>query len=202
MENPYELLYMHRLGSEEALKQIFSLYQPVVRNIVQQLIKKMKRLEIYEEDMIQEGLIAISQAIDTFRYDRNCSFGSFLYMIVHRKLCSYLRYYSSKRTPQPHNTLSLSQFVSEYGVEYDFIPNANPFNDPEFSLYYNEGRMRIQEKMASLTQKERDTLKMWIENKSYKEASEALNISYKAYDNRLQRLKKAIKEVTYNDPID
>lgn len=194
LNNPYELLYMFRQGNDAALQDLLVMYQPMVQGIIQQLIKKMRRLNIYEEDMMQEGLIVIGKTVDLYRDDQNCSFSSFIYMCIHRRLCSVLRYYSSNKNPQPHNCIPLSQFVSESGMTYEFIPNKDPLNEPEFFWQYQDAYERIQNRYEHLNEKEKEVFELWLEDETYQRASERLNISYKAYDNRLQRLRKSFKE--------
>ena len=199
MQNPYELLYLYRQGNEQALQELLNMYVPMIHNIIQQLIAKMKRLELYEEDMVQEGMIALNKAVSGYRDDQSCSFSTFAYLVIHRNLCSFLRKCSKKNYLQAHNAISLGSFLAESGSVYDFIESKDVFSDPEYVFYYNEAFERLQRKLNSLSSKDHEVLLAWMDGKSYKEASNELEITYKAYDNRLQRIKKDIYACVYEN---
>ena len=52
-ENPYELLYMYRMGDRYAEKRLYTIYKPYAEMVVRTFLKKNEYLRGYEEDLSQ-----------------------------------------------------------------------------------------------------------------------------------------------------
>ena len=50
-ENPYELLYMYRMGDRYAEKRLYTIYKPYAEMVVRTFLKKNEYLRGYEEDL-------------------------------------------------------------------------------------------------------------------------------------------------------
>ena len=65
MLNVYELIYMSRLGDENALATLLSYCMPVIYKEVNKAIELNSKLRMYYEDLIQESIV-------TFYYWHHC----------------------------------------------------------------------------------------------------------------------------------
>ena len=66
-ENPYELLYMIRTGDAYAENELYRTYHGLVVHLVDKLICTNRLLQMYREDLIQEGMIGIMEAVENYR---------------------------------------------------------------------------------------------------------------------------------------
>ena len=185
MENYYELLYMKRMGDEWAEKTLLKQVEPIIHGEVSRALSRFSRLEIYRDDFLQEGMIALEQAVDCFREDLQASFPTFLTLVVRRRIYSQIRHFSAKSYVQIHETVSMDNLVSESEGSYDVFGDPDPMSDPQYSFYYNEAKERFERLVENMTDSEREILRVWRDDISYREACTNLGISYKTFDGRM-----------------
>ena len=154
---------------------------------------------INKEDLKQEALIGLYEACENFDPKYNVKFSTFAYQIMRRRLN---RSYQKMRNIYDKETYSYSKFEKDDRSE-TFATKEKEDNPKEnlkvmdicTSAYYMGGR-KLSELDYSIISKR-------LENKTYKEIAEDLNISPKRVDNRLVRIKrrlaKNIKERKQND---
>lgn len=201
MENPYELLYMCRCGDEWSQAALFRQYIPLLKAEISRVLHSYARMEIYRDDLLQEAVLCIPHAEETYRSDQNCSFATFLAVIARRKIFSMLRHYSAATYVQMHNTTALDGMVSESGAPYEVMDDRNPMHNPEYHYQFVAAAERLQELISTMNEREREVLEAWYRHMPYTEASAKLGIPFKAYDGRLQRVKgKVINAVLGENP--
>lgn len=154
---------------------------------------------INKEDLKQEALIGLYEACEYFDPKYNVKFSTFAYQIMRRRVN---RAYQKMRNIYDKETYSYSKFEKDDRSE-TFATKEKEDNPKEnlkvmdicTSAYYMGGR-KLSELDYSIISKR-------LENKTYKEIAEDLNISPKRVDNRLVRIKrrlaKNIKERKQND---
>ena len=154
---------------------------------------------INKEDLKQEALIGLYEACENFDPKYNVKFSTFAYQIMRRRVN---RAYQKMRNIYDKETYSYSKFEKDDRSE-TFATKEKEDNPKEnlkvmdicTSAYYMGGR-KLSELDYSIISKR-------LENKTYKEIAEDLNISPKRADNRLVRIKrrlaKNIKERKQND---
>ncbi len=192
MENAYELLYMSRAGDEYALQALFRTYAPIQRAAVNTMIARYRPMEIYREDMIQEAMILLHKAFETYREDQFCSFRSFLGLITERRIFSLLRHYSAGSTVQMHDMLWLEDFAEADSSIYEALPGKDAMTDPVYRCAYEEARQKVQCAWEQLKVEERSALEAYLSGASYQQSCQRLQVTYKTYDGRLQRARKKI----------
>ena len=77
MLNVYELIYMSRLGDENALATLLSYCMPVIYKEVNKAIELNSKLRMYYEDLIQESIVTFYYSIDRYREDQEAKFTTF-----------------------------------------------------------------------------------------------------------------------------
>ena len=80
--NDYEVVYMVRENDEEAREIIFNKYIPIVRRIASDHLALAKMARIEYEDLVQEGLIALNEAINKYNERSGVLFYTFLCVCV------------------------------------------------------------------------------------------------------------------------
>ena len=194
MENPYELLYMRRTGDEWAEKELLRQYTPLIRSELHNILIQSRRMEIYKEDFLQEGMIAIDQAADSYREDQNAGWLTFLVLVVRRKYASMVRHLRTKSRVHMHDVLPLDGFVAETGGSYDFLRDPDPMHNPVYRFDYVEAAERYKSAYEGLLPIEKETLRQLEKYGSYREASTAMGITYKSFDGRMQRIRRKLRK--------
>lgn len=197
--NPYELLYLYRLGEERALNILFKQYEPLFISIVDNAISMRKELNIYREDLMQEARCAMMEAIESYREDRNASFSTFLAVIVKRRVWKVLRLYLNGNKVQLHDCTYLED-ETECGTSlYNLFHQTDHMAEPEFYTRYRVAEENLYDAIQDMTEMERKILTSWLNEETYEAASKNCGIGVRGYDGRLQRLKKKIKNsIKYN----
>lgn len=153
-----------------------------------------------KEDIIQEGLIGILKAINSYDYNKNDHFGPFVDLCIRRQILTAI----NKATRKKHGPLN--SYISFYKPLYDqefsreLIDTIveNKIFDPEELVIIKENIHRIKEKMAShLSAFESEVLMKHLEGDSYREIAIEIKKNEKSVDNALQRVKHKLKKHLY-----
>ncbi len=149
-----------------------------------------------EDDMIQEGLIGLYNAIKKFDGERFPLFKVFALICVKRQILSAIREASRKKHKPLNSYISLD--FSSGNNETDtslseIIVSENDLNNPESMLINQEDFNSIETKInSSLSSFEFDVLMLYLEDRSYREIAQILRKDTKAIDNAIQRIKKKL----------
>ena len=156
------------------------------------------------EDLLQEGMIGLNNAIHSFREERNVAFPVFAEFCIKRNVISAVRA-ATRQKHQPLNSY-ISIFADDgqapeeqTGLLADSLP-ASP--DPENLFIDEENRRLLDENLREfLSKMEFKVLKLFMEGQSYHDIADALGKDMKSVDNALQRIKKKIKEAGLYEQI-
>ncbi len=149
-----------------------------------------------EDDMIQEGLIGLYNAIKKFDGERFPFFKVFALICVKRQILSAIREASRKKHKPLNSYISLD--VSSVNNESDtslseIILSENDLHNPESMLINQEEFNSIETKInSSLSSFEFHVLMLYLEDRSYREIAQILKKDTKAIDNAIQRIKKKL----------
>lgn len=193
--NDFELLSYINENNEEANEIIFKKYEPLINSLARKLIRYCYNSGLELNDLIQEGMLGLNNAILHFNEQKDTTFYTFSKTCIERKMISTIL--STKRLKHKilNESLSLDKDYDEdqtIGLE-DFIKD-NDYN-PEMLLIDNEGTkdlvMRIKNNLTDL---EKQVFDLKINGFNYREIAEVLDKKPKAIDNALQRIKIKVKE--------
>ena len=88
--NDYELISYIRDNIEEANDIIFDKYKPLIETNTRRLIKYCKNNGLEFNDLYQEGMLGLNQAVNTFNEAKDASFYTYAKMCIERKQVSAL----------------------------------------------------------------------------------------------------------------
>lgn len=144
------------------------------------------------DDLVQEGLIALLKAIPQFDAERDVHFSTFAQTCILNRMRSFVQ--KEIRTAAPME--NLVQMLEEQGELID--PDT-----PESILMEKENfahcRMQV---MALLSAREWEILQCVMNGASYTETAAKLEISIKAVDNAMQRIRRKMRAVRSTDYFD
>ena len=180
--NDYEVVYMVRENDEEAREIIFNKYIPIVRRIASDHLALAKMARIEYEDLVQEGLIALNEAINKYNERSGVLFYTFLCVCVERRILTYCRKMNSSK----HYLLNTS-------LDDEYIYSVS--DNDVFEAYFNE--INLERKFVSFKNLfdivESNIFELRYNGFSYKEISRLLDIPLSSIDARLCRIRRILR---------
>ncbi len=114
-ERERELWRLCRLGDMDAREELIVSYRPLVYWIAGKI--HVNNSEV-KQDMVQEGMLALIQAVDKFEPEREFKFSTFAYHKIHGQIINFLER-SEKRAPVPVPDEFLPAMSEEYNSDSD-----------------------------------------------------------------------------------
>ncbi|MCR5229605.1 MAG: hypothetical protein K6D03_05725 [Solobacterium sp.] len=185
--NPYELLYMYEKQDPDALRLLIGQYRPLLMKIVISVTGRGPFFDCNKDDFRQEMDLMILHAANTYRNDRNCSFKQYLTTIASRRAWRMNTIY---RNMQRYPALGEDDMIAENADLYHPASAQQGMMDPEYVYRFNLARENLEALLISMKEKDREIMEAWKNGGTYEASSRKLGISYKAFDGRLQRVKK------------
>jgi len=186
-----ELVLLAQKGNKEASEFITTKYFSYVRN-------KSRAYYLVGgevEDIIQEGLIGLYEAIKDYSPDKQASFKTFMDICVTRQIMTAIKT-ASRQKHIPLNTyVSLNKplFNDETDKSYEDTLVLSRKEDPESLYLDHEKTNEINKEIKnSLSNFEYKVLKLYLQGVSYLNIAKVLEKEEKAIDNAIQRIRKKL----------
>lgn len=167
-----------------AFNEIVKEYARMVESIIVAYDEEFGDFRLNRDDLRQEAHIALYDACKSYKVGMDTKFSTFAYTCikrrVHRFYLRYVRFYCKETT-------SLDSFETRDAgfLYYSTCVNEDAYNKEK------ENRIELLKMiMDSLSYEDRTIVDMRINNFSYQEISDKLNINRKRVDNRLNKIKK------------
>ncbi len=200
--NDEQLIELIKSGDKYAIDFLIEKY----KDLVNMKVSKYFIIGAEKEDIIQEGMIGLFKAIQSFKSDKQNSFKTFANLCIERQLITAIKT-SNRQKHMPLNSyLSLS--ASAYNNEDDDSDSSmieffdsHTTEDPLETLTKKEYYQTVENAIdKSLSDFEKQVLRRFIKGESYVNIAESLNTPVKSVDNAIQRIrKKAIKNIMNED---
>lgn len=199
MENMYELLYMSRMGDVYARKALFFWCRNVSRAIMTSACARDPGLRFYAEDIVQEGIIAMTAAEDMYREDMHASPQTFFTIVMRRRLLNLIRYYRTHEYADMWASVPLDKVMEDH-TGYSIQPrDTASLQDPQYYTDFYAAVRRVRGVLKDMSPLERLILACSNEGMTYAEGARTAGITVKAYDGRLRRLKKRVKQAIFEE---
>ncbi len=188
-----ELIAKIRLGDTKAQNYLLEKYKALVN-------MKANRFFLVgaeDDDMVQEGMIGLFKAIQSFDLEKNNSFKTFANLCIERQLITAIKT-SNRQKHIPLNS-SFSLNTAAYDENEDTtvmeILDTNVVEDPLDTITKREYMEFVENRIEkNLSGFEKQVLNRYIQGESYVDIANKLNSPVKSIDNAIQRIrKKAIK---------
>ena len=192
--NDNELLYYVNEANEEATEIIYKKYEPLINNLARKIINYCKNSGVEINDLVQEGMLGLSKALEQYKDNKDASFYTFAKTCIERKMISA----SIAARRQKHKILNDSLSIESTDEEGNNICEyllSDDKSNPETMILNIEREKDILNKASHiLTDFEIQVFELKINGFNYKEISEVLDRDVKAIDNALQRIKTKLKK--------
>ena len=184
--NDNELIYMIREGSEDDADLLYTKYSPFIKSVVSKMAKYCKNTGIEENDLYQEGLLGLTNAIRTFDENHDNKFYTYAKTCIEKKVISAS--VASKRLK--HKIMNESIYID------DTDTTVFQTESPEEKLIDIETETETLNKIKEeLTDFEEQVFLLKIGGLKKKEISEILEKDEKAVSNALQRIRTKVKKI-------
>lgn len=198
--NDYELLSYVAEANEEAMDVLFEKYHPLIQMTANRMFNYCKNTGLEFNDLMQEGMLGLNLAINSYNNNKEASFYTFVRTCVEHKMISLI--IGARRLKHRVLNESISfELSDEFDDKYilEKCLEDNSYN-PESVLVNSENEEELIKKIQKLlTDLEFQVFELKRNGFGYKEISEILDKDPKAIDNALQRIRAKVKELLEED---
>lgn len=177
-----KLVELAQTGLSEALDIIIEKYYPMVIKISSKYYAPWAEFE----DIVQNGLIGLIKAVFYFDNEKS-SFNSFAWRSIEGEVQTFITYLNRKKNKILSESSSIDSFDEEDGSEQAEYSLADNTIDIHKKIFIDIIKETI---MSHLKDLEIDIFEMWLQNYSYEEIQEKLNVNFKKVDNTIQKAKR------------
>lgn len=191
--NDEKILELIQLGDNNALNFIMNKYN----NVVHIKASRFFAIGVEKEDIIQEGLIGLYKATQSYDISKQNSFKSFANMCIERQLITMVKSANRQKNIPLNSAFSLNSPVYEEGNS-DVIEtlDVNVIEDPLDTIAKKEYFCQIQSKInENLSDFERQVLSHYEQGKSYATIAKEVNSKIKSVDTAIQRIRKKANKI-------
>ena len=193
-QNDNELLSLVSETSEEARTQLIKKYTGIVYKIASKYIFIATSLGIDEKDLVQEGFIGLSKAIDTYNTEKNVLFYTYVTVCIETRIKSALKSANKKKNKSLNSSISLDELYDNEGLNLNEIVKDET-SDPSLQLLDKENL----EEMLNISKKvlapfEYEVFKLKTEGYSNEEVANLLDKNKKSIENTMFRIKQKLRE--------
>ena len=195
-----EIISQIKSGDKDALSYLLEKY----KNLVNIKVSKYFMIGAEKEDILQEGMIGLFKAIQSFNEEKQNSFKSFANICIERQLITAIKS-SNRQKHMPLNTYLSLNTAAYDNNEDDSVELIDTFNnktaeDPLETIMKKEYYSEVEEAInKNLSKFEKQVLDRYLKGESYVTIAKRLDSPVKSVDNAIQRIrKKASKNIIEN----
>lgn len=190
--NDYELLDQVA-DNEFATETLFEKYKPLIYGIAKKAYYTHQNTGLEMNDLIQEGMIGFSIAINTFDDQKKTTFFTYARTCIMRRVNSTIVAANRLKHQILNESISVEILDSETNTDNQILSDTK--NNPESLLIENENVQEIKKIIDSeLTEFEKKVCDLKTSGLDYKEIAEILNKTPKSIDNAFSRIKAKIQK--------
>lgn len=191
--NDYEVLYMIGESDESAYNMMYAKYYPLISNLARKYYKYYANYGIDYDDLYQEGLVALNNAIKEFSEKNNCLFYTYVLVCIKREMERLVKKSIRLKHTVLNNALSLDKSIGDNDLYIEDVIEdirENISNNFDNIVSYKN----ILDLKYELSDRQSMVYELKLNNFSNKEIATLLDISYKAVDNSLKLIKGKLKK--------
>ena len=177
-----ELVRRARAGDDAAFRKLSERCFLTIRKRASVLVSSGAEMD----DLMQEGLIALHQAVMSYDEDGKASFRTYSEVCIRNRMISAVR---RENSGVHQSKVSIAPIE-----EAEHLPDL-PETDPQNALIDRESLRELEEYLEKhLTKTESSVLNCYLSGMTYDETASFLGISRKSCDNAMQRVRRKLRE--------
>lgn len=167
------------------LEQLLIVYKPLVTSIARRYF--LTGAEV--DDLVQEGMIGLYKAIQTYNINKNASFKTFASLCINSQIKSAIKSANSNKNK------ILNEIMLEDNQDLMYLVSSKEPN-PEDRMINKESFNVVKDEINSkLSLLEKQILKQYLLGKNYKDIALTLCLDKKSVDNGLNRIRKKLNHL-------
>lgn len=185
-------IYEH---NEEANEIMFSKYRPLINSISRRYYPQCMNTGLELSDLIQEGMIGLSYAINSYQDNKEASFYTYARTCIERKILSTVLGTDRLKNKILNESIS---FEGNGEVSLLELISDNSKNPEKMIISYEKEQEIYDLAKRILTDMEFQVFELKANGFTYREIASTLDVSPKIIDNALQRIKAKMKKELNN----
>lgn len=174
-----DLIVLAKSGNNVAIDEILKKY----KHLVLAISRKYYLLGGDREDLVQDGMIGLFKAINTFDIGKSDNFKNYAMRIVEREMISAIRRENANKNR-----------ILDESVLLDDVELLHGDNYPEIDIITKESYKELSDEILSvLSSLERKVVTLYLKGYQYLDIAKKLNKTPKSIDNALTRIKSKLK---------
>lgn len=188
-----ELLYMISEENEDARELFYKKYQSTIDVIAKKYVPLVKNSGIELSDLQQEGMLGLTQALNTFSEQKNIKFKTFATRCIENTIVSFVRDCTRNKHKALNLSISIDTTTNTNGVSIkDLITDTS--NQNPIEIISNNEEYQQTKVLPFLSEKEREVYLLHIQGFKYREIAALEETTEKAVERTLYRARKKIEK--------
>ena len=199
-ENDNELLYLISENNEDAKDVFYEKYKEIIEIKAKKYANFLNSKGYELGDLVQEGMIGLSQAIVDFKEQNNVQFSTFANICIDRQMYSFIRNITRDKHRILNDSLSIDTTTDNSGRPLIDLLFDDKNVNPEDSFIEMEEKNELFNKVKEvLTESEYNVFELRMQGFTYKEIGILLNMTPKAVDGCISRIKNKVQNILKNN---
>ena len=199
-ENDNELLYLISENNEDAKDIFYDRYKDIIEIKAKKYAKFLTSKGYELNDLIQEGMIGLSQAIVDYKEQKNVQFSTFANICIDRQMFSFIRNITRDKHRILNDSISIDTTTDTSGRPLiDLLFDDKNINPEESFIEMEEKNELFNQIKEVLTESEYNVFELRMQGFTYKEIAVLLNITPKAVDGSISRIKNKVQNIIKNN---
>lgn len=183
--NDYEILYMIKENDDYAENIMYRKYLPVIKKIAAKYVKFIESRGADYEDLVQEGIIGLSHAVNSYKDNHNTIFYTYACLCIERQINVFCRDLSSKKNEILNSCMYGDEILNIQSSKYQYSnPETVNLEQLEYQEFINCKNYFNIDKSS--------VFELRYNGFTYKEISKLLDISISTVDGRLSKIRKTL----------
>ncbi|MDD2592422.1 MAG: sigma-70 family RNA polymerase sigma factor, partial [Erysipelotrichaceae bacterium] len=187
LNQDYDLIKRYHDNDYGAQKELLKRYERLIWYLVYQIKQRHRYIDLDLDDMYQEGLIALHDAIMNFDKDKNVPLYCLAKVCISRKINSFVKRFSRNIYQSSFLLVSLDSIINE---DERFCLHEVIADENHYDVQYH---LMIESYLSILDDRESKIINMRIQGYKYQEIARHLSITSKDVDNAIQKIRRKIK---------
>ncbi len=188
--NDNELICFINENNEEAKEILFKKYMPLVKKKAMKYKGFLSSIGLDENDLTQEGLLAVDHAIECFDEEKNITFYTFVNKCIDNRILNIIMKNKTNKFKFLNEAIP---FENEETWDLNNVITNNKENPEEMVMNNEQEKVLVEKIKGVLTEFESQVFELKSSGLNYQEIAIILDKSPKSIDNTLQRIKGKLK---------
>lgn len=193
MDKEKEIIISAQEGNESSKNILIKNYEPLI-------IRTIKTKDYFIEggdiqDLIQEGRLALFNAIKTYDHEKNVKFSIYAKRVIENHIINVIKKFANNKNAPLNNAYNVNnqgELDLSDGETKVFMPIKPTQSIEEDYIGEQNAKILIDSIVKTLSPLENKILQLKLQDLSYTEIADKLEISSKKVDNALNRIKNKI----------